>query len=145
MGEGGNCERQHCGPGQGGKGEDNWTIRFRQHGHQGVTPWVASHAFLGIIIVIVISIILIMIVTPCVPEWAPSSCLPKKHIVTALLHPYWDCVGRYATQKSFHIFEGSLERHFGLSGVKNQMCLTKMYPGPCNGRRRASAGVSNIC
>ena len=40
--------------GQGGKGEDNWTIGFRQHGHQGVTPWVASHALLVIIIVIII-------------------------------------------------------------------------------------------
>ena len=55
VGEAGNCEEQHRGPGQGGKGEDNWTIGFRQHelGHQGVTPWVASHALLVVIIVII--------------------------------------------------------------------------------------------
>ena len=70
MGEGGNCERQHRGPGQqGGKGEDNWTIRFRQHGHQGVTPWVASHAF---IVIIIVSIIIVIIVNIIVIPWVAS-------------------------------------------------------------------------
>ena len=69
MGEGGNCERQHRGPGQGGKGEDNWTIGFRQHGHQGVTPWVASHAF---IVIIIVSIIIVIIVNILVIPWVAS-------------------------------------------------------------------------
>ena len=63
--------------GQGGKGEDNWTIGFRQHGHQGVTPWVASHAFLVIIIVsIIIVIIVSIIVIPWMASFIKSSCLP---------------------------------------------------------------------
>ena len=103
--------------GQGGKGEDNWTIGFRQHGHQGVTPWVASHAFLVIIIVSIIIVIIVnIIVIPWVASFIKSSCLPT------------DRGGRYmnASQKSCQILERSLERLFGF---KNQMCLTKMYPG----------------
>ena len=59
--------------GQGGKGEDNWTIGFRQHGHQGVTPWVASHALLVIIInIIVLIIIIIIIIAIIVITWMAS-------------------------------------------------------------------------
>ena len=66
--------------GQGGKGEDNWTIGFRQHEHQGVTPWVASHAFLVIIInIIVLVIISIIIIIIIVITWMASLIMfPKE-------------------------------------------------------------------